>query len=108
MKFKIVRHHSIKEEEADQVIDLANWGMARKLIAIEVYGSTAIGEPTQGSLMRVHHILRDYGIRVTDYRNGRNRYGKATIAAIRREADVLGSIRAAQKEVAAALVRKTG
>ena len=106
MKFIIVRR-SIKDGEADQVLDLAAWGMSRKLIANEVYGTTANGEPTQGSLMRVHHILRDYGGRVTDYRNGRNQNGRGMIAAVRREADILAAIRAAQKEVAT-LVRKTG
>lgn len=106
MKFKIVRR-SIKDEEAEQVLDLADWGMSRKLIAKEVYGSTASGEPTQGSLMRVHTILGVYGIRVTDYRNGRNQQGRAVISAIRREANVLESIRTATKEVAT-LARKTG
>lgn len=106
MKFKLVQR-SIQDAEADQILDLANWGMSRKLIAKEVYGTMANGEPTQGSLMRVHHILRDYGTRVTDYRNGQNRQGKAMIYAIRREAEVLDAIRAAQKEVAT-LVRKTG
>ena len=107
MKFKIVRR-SINEEEADQVIDLANWGMSRKLIAMEVYGTdSGSNEPHDSSLMRVNHILHDYGVRVTDYRNGRNKYGKATIAAIRREANILDSIRAAQKEVATQ-IRKTG
>ncbi len=106
MKFKIVRR-SIRDEEVDQVIELANWGMSRKLIAKEVYGSTANREPTQGSLMRVHYILRDYEIRVTDYRNGRNKQGRALISAIRREAQVLDSIRAASKNMAA-LARKTG
>lgn len=105
MKIKIVKR-SISDAEADQVIDLANWGMSRKLIAREVYGSDAQGEPSH-SLMRVHHILRDYGIRVTDYRNGRNPNGRAMISAIRREANVIESIRAASKEVAM-LARKTG
>lgn len=106
MKFKLVRR-SINEAEADQVLNLAAWGMSRKLIANEVYGTMTNGEPTQGSLMRVHHILRDYGGRVTDYRNGKNQNGRGVIAAIRREADILPAIRAAQKEVAA-LVRKIG
>lgn len=106
MKFKIVRR-SIQDEEADRVLDLASWGMSRKLIAKEVYGATATGEPTAGSMMRVHHILRGYGIRVTDYRNGKNQEGRAMITAIRRESNILDSIRAAQKEVAA-LARKIG
>lgn len=107
MKFKLVKR-AIRDEEADQVIDLAEWGMSRKLIAAEVYGNQGNGEPTPGSRMRVDHILRDYGIRVTDYRNGRNRNGKTMITAIRREANVLESIRAAQKEVVAGLTRKIG
>ena len=106
MKFKIIKR-SIKNEEVDQVLNLADWGMSRKLIAKEVYGSTASGKPTQCSLMRIHTILRDYGIRVTDYRNGRNQQGRAMISAIRRETDVLESIRIATKEVTA-LIRKTG
>lgn len=106
MKIKIMKR-SITEAEADQVIDLAAWGMSRKLIATEVYGSDAKGEATHSSMMRVHHILRDYGIRVTDYRNGRNQNGRAMISAIRRETNVLESIRAASKEVAM-LARKTG
>ena len=100
MKFKIVRR-SIQEEEVDQVIELANWGMSRKLIAKEVYRSTANGEPTQGSLIRVRYILQDYEIRVTDYRNGRNKQGKALIGAIRREAHILDSIRAASRHTRA-------
>lgn len=106
MKFKIVKQ-SIKDEEVDQVLDLADWGMSRKLIAQEVYGSTASGEPAQGSLIRVHTILRDYGIRVTDYRNGKNHQGKVMISAIRQEAHVLESIRTATREVMT-LARKTG
>lgn len=106
MKFKIVPR-SVQDAEADQVIDLADMGMARKLIAKEVYGSDSKGEPSHSSLMRIQHILSYWGVGVTAYRNGKNKHGKAVIAAIRREGDVLGSIRAAQKEVAA-LVRKTG
>lgn len=107
MKFKLIKR-SIQDQEVDQVLDLADMGMSRKCIASEVYGTTEVGTPTASSLMRVHHILRDYGYRVTDYRNGRNKHGKAVIAAIRRDANVLESIRAAQKEVKTALTRKTG
>ncbi len=107
MKFKLVRR-SIPEAEADQVIDLANMGMSRKLIAREVYGGAdSEGEPTHSSLMRVHHILSTWGVGVTTYRNGGNKEGRAVIAAIRREANILDSIRAAQKEVTTAL-SKTG
>ena len=106
MKFQIVKR-SIRDEEVEQVLDLADWGMSRKLIATEVYGGGEGDQPSKASLMRVHHILRDYGIRVTDYRNGRNKHGKAMISSIRREAHVLEAIRAAGKEVAA-VIRKTG
>lgn len=106
MRFTLVRR-SIKEAEADQVIALADAGMSRKLIAQEVYGSDSKGKPLRSSLARVHHILYAWGVGVTAYRNGQNKHGRAIIAAIRREADVLGAIRAAGKEVAA-LVRKTG
>jgi len=107
MKFKLIAR-SIQDHEADHVIDLGSMGMSRKLIASEVYGSNKKGECTHSSLMRVHHILRDYGIRVTDYRNGRNKEGKAVIAAIRREAEILPAIRAAQKVVATAMNCKFG
>lgn len=106
MKFKLVRR-SIQDQEADHVIDLANMGMSRKLIAKEVYGADSAGEASHSSLMRVHHILSSWQVRVSDYRNGKNKQGRAVIAAIRREADVLESIRAAQKEVSQAL-RKIG
>lgn len=106
MKFKLIKR-SIQDHEADQVIDLANVGMSRKLIAKEVYGSNSKGQPSDSSIIRVSHILSTWGVGVTAYRNGANKYGKAMIAAIRREANVLSCIRAASKEVAA-LVRKTG
>lgn len=106
MKCQIVKR-SIRDEEIEQVLDLADWGMSRKLIATEVYGGGDGHQPSKASLMRVHHILRDYGIRVTDYRNGRNKQGKAMISAIRREAYILEAIRAASVEVSA-VIRKTG
>ena len=106
MKFKLIKQ-CIKDEEADQVIDLANWGMSRKLIASEVYGTQGNGEATHSSLMRVNHILATWDVRVTDYRNGKNKYGRSIIPAIRREADVLESIRVAAKEVTTRM-SKTG
>lgn len=106
MKFTIVRR-SIQDAEADQVIDLARMGMARKLIAEEVYDSDTKGEPSQSSLMRVHHILSYWGVGVKEYRNGKNKEGRAVIAALRRGANILVAIRAASKEVASAL-RQTG
>ena len=107
MKFKIVRR-SIQDQEIDHVLDLADMGFARKLIAKTVYGSDKNGEPTRGSLMRVHHILASWGIGVTSYRNGENDHGKAVIAAVRREADIIKAIRAAGKDVVATMTRKTG
>lgn len=107
MKFTLVKR-SIQDAEADHILDLADWGMARKFIAAQVYGSNTRGEPTPSSIARVDHVLRDYGKRVTDYRGGKNQFGKAISAAIRREANVLNSVRAATREVVAKLACKTG
>jgi len=107
MKFKIVRR-SIQSQEAEQVLDLADMGLSRKLIAKEVYGTDKSGEPTRGSLMRIHHILASWGVGVTSYRNGENKHGKAVISAIRREADIIVAIRAAGKDVVATMTRKIG
>jgi hypothetical protein len=101
-KFKLIRR-TIDDTEADHVLELAHAGMSRKLIATEVYGSDRNGEPLLSSMQRVHHILRWYGVRCTDYRNGKNKLGRAMIAAIRREADVTEAIRTATKQMAAAL-----
>lgn len=101
-KFKLVRR-SIKDDEADHVIALADAGMSRKLIATEVYGSDRNGNPLRSSMQRVHHILAFWGIRCTDYRNGQNKLGRAMIASIRRNADVISAIRASTQEVVATL-----
>jgi len=106
VKFKLTAR-SIESEEVSHVIDLADMGMSRKLIAKEIYGSTSDEEPTPKSMMRVHHILRDYGVRVTDYRNGKNKHGKSVIAAIRRDSNILQSIRLSGKMLNA-LIRKAG
>lgn len=106
MKFQLIRR-SIQDDETEHVCALADMGMSRKLIAKEVYGAKSSGEPVDGSPARVHNILATYGVRVTDYRNAANKHGRAVVAAIRREADVLSVIRSAQQEVAKA-IRKTG
>lgn len=106
MSIKIVSR-SIQDAECDHVVELAMWGIARKMIAMEVYGTTKDGEPSERSLMRVHHILRAFEIGVTDYRMGRNKNGKTMLTAIRRETDIVDAIRVASKEVLAQF-RKTG
>lgn len=106
MKFKLMKR-SIKDQEVEHINDLAEMGMSHKCIAKEVYGTTSNGGASLNSLQRIQNLLSSQGIRVTDYRNAKNQHGKSVIAAIRREANVLESIRAAQKRVVASL-RKTG
>lgn len=104
-RFKII-HRSIEDLEADHVVELAHAGMSRKCIATEIYGSDRSGQPLRSSMHRVNHILSTWGIRCTDYRNGRNRLGRAMIGAIRREAseaDLTTAIRALAKETANAM-----
>jgi hypothetical protein len=90
----------IKDPETEHVLELARAGMARKLIATEVYGTDPCG------LQRVHYILGRERTGVTEYRNGKNSLGRSVIAAIRREANIIGAIRQAAKRQSAAFKRK--
>jgi len=94
----------VDEPETEFILHLARAGMSYACIAQEVYGSK-----TDYHVKRVGYILAYEEVRVTDYRNGKNQTGRAMIAAIRREADVLGAIReAAGQATEAVKVRKTG
>lgn len=104
MKFKLIARN-VKAEEWEHVLALAEAGMSRELIACEAYGTTKKGEATPGARSRVSHILREQGVGVTAYRNGRNKLGRAMIHAIRREADVIQSIRNATAETIAAMAK---
>ena len=92
--------HDVTEPETHRILELAKAGMSYALIAAEVYGTKANGEPTDISVRRIGYILSREGVGVTDYRNGHNSLGRAVIAAIRREANILQSIRSAAREVA--------
>lgn len=100
MQFRLVKR-SIEDAEAGHVEDLAAMGMSIKLIAEEVYGAGS--SKNSKVLHRVHHLLYSKQLRLSDYRNGRNKHGKAVIAAIRREANILDNIRAAVSKTSNAM-----
>lgn len=106
-KLKLVPH-SVRDSEVDHVLDLARVGMSRRLIATEVFGKMKNGEPDDSSLQRVAYILAREQVGVTEYRNGKNATGRAMIAAIRREANVLTAIRTAATATTAAMKKKVG
>lgn len=94
-RLKFVKQR-IEEPETEMVIELAHAGMSYACIAREVWG-----EEGPSAVQRVGFILSWEGVRVRDYRNGRNQLGKTMIAAIRRGANLIGHIKAASVKAAA-------
>jgi hypothetical protein len=103
-RLRLVKRMRVDDPETDMIVQLAKAGMSYKCIAQEAYGAS-----TDYHVARVGYILAWEEVKVTDYRNGKNQMGRAMIAAIRREADVLDAIRTAAGQAAEATkVRKTG
>jgi len=97
MKYKLVARH-IKDQEADHAIDMARWGFSHRKIAGEVYGTDKQGHVSDRQVRRIGTILYGWGIKVKDYRNGQNKEGKAVLAAVRCDTNLLDAVREAGKE----------
>ncbi len=104
-RFKLIKQ-SCREEESEHICELARAGMSVACIAAEVFGTMPNRKPTKDSIRRVGYVLWYFEVRVTDYRNGRNKLGKSMISAICREANVVSAIRLAAGKQAAAFSRQ--
>lgn len=103
-RLRIAKRTRVDEPETDIILQLAKAGMSYACIAQEVYGNK-----TAYYIHRIGYILSYEEVKVTDYRNGRNSTGRAMIAAIRRGANVLASIRtAAQRQTQSMKIKKIG
>lgn len=103
-RLRLVKQMRVDEPETEFILQLARAGMSYACIAQEVYGSKTIYH-----INRIGYILAYEKVRVTDYRTGKNPTGRAMIAAIRRDADVIGAIRkAASLQADAVKIRRTG
>lgn len=102
-RLRIVKQMRVDGPETDFILHLAKAGLSYRCIAQEVYGSTS-----DYHISRIGYILSWEEVRVTDYRNGKNSTGRAMIAAIRRDANILSTIRQAAGRVTEAMKIKTG
>jgi len=103
-RLRIAKQTRVDGPETDFILHLAKAGMSYRCIAQEVYGSTS-----DYHVSRIGYILSYEEVKVTDYRNGKSPTGRAMIAAIRRDANVLSAIRQAASRVTGALkAQKTG
>ena len=108
-RLKLATHSRVRPAETDLILEFARAGMSYRLIAAEVYGRGKNGKPSRSAVCRVGYILNCEGVGVSDYRNGQNAIGRATISAIRRDANLLEAIRAASGRIVTTLRRrKTG
>ena len=87
---------TVADAEIEFILNLAEMGMSYAEIAKQVWGEDCCkrnGRVKENHISRISYVLRDYDVRVGDYRNARNLHGKAVIAACKRGDNLLASIR---------------